>query len=280
MVSPSYAQFAVELGAVAAGIAPIQRFHGPSQRAANNSRSFLPTGYSPEELLPGARSVIVVAVRIPDGVLASNLAPIDTTYAFGNFGYVHLNRLLNSITYDLARHLEEQSWPSLPLGPCGATRFDRQAYEEGRTIGPLHGIFNLKQAALLAGVGRRTRSGLVATPQHGTRVRLGAVITTGTLEGSHVLEGMPCPPGCTICIDACPMHAISREGLVNHVRCFSDLGRRGTTESESLDEMSKAFPSARAQSGYLPHENAAIDGFGNRVCRAVCMALCPLWKWQ
>ncbi len=278
----SVTRLTVELGSSAVGIAAVERFRCGEDKPTDDGCSYLPTGYTPEELLPGARSVIVVAALIPDGVLASNLTPIDTTYAFGNFGYVHLNRLLNSITFEVARHLEDSGWSSLPLGACGAARCDRQSYEAGRTVGPLHGIFNLKRAAVLAGVGRRTRGGLVATPHHGTRIRLGAVITTANLQSSPVLEGTPCPPHCRVCVDTCPMEAISSEGRINHVACFSDKGRRGSTESESLDEMSRAFPVVGAQGGYLPHEHGAIDGFGNRVCRIACVAHCPLRKarWQ
>ncbi len=269
---------AITLGAVELGVAPVERFRDGTHNSADDRVTYPSTGYAPADLLPDARSVVVVAVRIPDGVLASNLAPLDTTYAFGNFGYVHLNRLLNTITYDVARMLESCGWCALPLGACGSARCDRKSYEAGNTIGPLHGVFNLKRAAVLAGTGRRTRSGMVATPRHGTRVRLGAVITTAPLVSSPMLNGAPCPTQCRTCIDACPMNAITTEGHVNHVKCFSDKGRRGTTAPEILDEMSRAFPPVGASSGYLPHEQAAIDGFGNRVCRVACMALCPLWK--
>lgn len=271
-------RIASHLGAVETAIAPTERFRKNDVGAVDDSCSYASTGYAPEELLPETRSVLVAAVPIPNGVLESNLMPLDTTYAFGNFGYVHLNRLLNSITYEIARLLEDRGYSSLPLGACGAARCHRESYDTGKTLGPLHGIFNLKRAAVLAGVGRRTRSGLIATPHHGVRVRLGAVLTTANLAANPVLEGMPCPPRCRICADACPMTAITTEGHVNHVRCFSDEGRRGTTESEILNEMTRAFPVADARSGYLAHEHAAIDGFGNRVCRAACMAHCPLWK--
>lgn len=271
-------RIASDLGAVSTGIATTERFEEHEGRAMDDSCSYPPKGYTPEELLPGARSVVVVAVRIPNGVLQSNLMPLDTTYAFGTFGYVHLNRLLNSITYEIAQFLEDRGCISLPLGACGAARCHRESYEAGKTFSPLHGIFNLKRAAILAGVGQRSRSGLVATPHQGLRVRLGAVITTADLVANPMIEGIPCPPGCRICVDACPMKAITTEGHVNHVRCFSDKGRRGTTEPEILNEMNRVFPAAGAPFGYLAHEHAAIDGFGNRVCRAACMAQCPLWK--
>lgn len=275
-VSTNIEQIATELGADVVGIAPVERFRQSGD--IHDFPTYLPTGYQPDELLPGARSVVAIAIKVLHGVVTSNLRPTDTTYAFGNFGYVHLNRLLNAISYDLARHLEEQSWASLPLGACGAIRFDRSAYEEGRTVGPLHGIFSLKRAAVLAGVGRRAKSGLVATEFHGTRVRLGAVITTARLTGTPVLQGAPCPTGCNLCSAACPMGAIGSDGQVNHVSCYSDQGRRGITERETVNELTKVFPLKGTRSGYLPSEHAAIDGFGNRMCRAVCMGVCPLWK--
>ena len=262
---------ALELGAAVAGVAPVERFH-------REGSSYLPSGYEPEQLLPGARSVVVVAVRILDGVLASNLQPLDTTFAYGDFAYVRLNRILGDITYNIAARLESAGRPSLPLGACGSVRVDRGAYEAGLTAGPMRSIFSLKRAAVLAGVGRRSRSGLVATQNHGTRVRLGAVITSATLEGSPVLTGNACPDACRLCVRACPMGAIGDDGVVNHVKCYSDLGRRGRTEAESLDQMAGANPALGVTEGYLPHEHGAIDGFGNRVCRSACMAVCPLWN--
>jgi len=262
---------ASELGAAVAGVAPVARFQA-------GEGSYLPTGYQPEQLLPGARSVVVVAVRLLDGVITSNAQPLETTYAFGDFGYVRPNRMLGDITDRLADWLEAAGWESLPLGVCGSIRVDRSAYEEGRTVGPLHGVFSLKRAAVLSGVGRRARSGLVATELHGSRVRLGAIVTTAPLEGSPVLQGDACPAGCRLCIDACPMGAIAADGVVDHVKCFSDLGRRGRTQAESLDEMTRAIPAENATAGYLPHERDAIDGFGNRTCRVACVAVCPLWR--
>jgi len=265
-------QAALELGADVAGVAPVERF------SVEGAGSYLPTGFAPQELLPGARSVIVVAARVLDGVLASALEPLDTTFVYGTFGYVHVNRRLGAITYDLASWLEALGWPSLPLGACGVSRLDRAAYVEGRSLGPLRSLFSLKRAAVLAGVGRRAHSGLVAARQFGTRVRLGAVITTAPLDGSPMLEGSPCPPDCGRCEKACPMGAIGSEGVVNHVKCYSDMGRRGKNEAESLDEMTKQYPARGAVEGYLPYEHSAIDGFGNRMCRSICMATCPLWK--
>lgn len=268
-------KIAIKLGADLVGVAPVERFKIPPLDE-DKVYGYLPTGYQPEEFLPGARNVIVIAIRQLSGVLASNVTDLDTTFVFGNFGYVHLNRTLNTLSFNIARWLEERSWIALPLGAAGASRFDEEKYREGKTVGPLNGLFSLKRATVLAGVGRRAKNGLVATPRYGTKVRLGALITTAPLEGSPLLKGAPCPSSCNICVKACPMHAINTEGRIDHIKCFSDCGRRGKTVEEVEDRIMKSHTLWKPTTDYTANEHSAIDGFGNRLCRSVCMAFCPL----
>ncbi|MFH1087868.1 MAG: hypothetical protein V1737_04705 [Chloroflexota bacterium] len=269
-------QLAIEAGADLVGVATVDRFRSPAPFSEQEVSGYLPTGYEPERLLPGARSVVVLGIGQLVGVLLSNVGDLNTTYPFGCFGYVHLNRSLNTISYRLARWLEERSWMSVPLGQCGGARFDYHEYSQGQSAGPLHGIFSAKRAAVLAGMGRRARNGLVATPRFGTRVRLGAVITTAPLDGDPLLEGTQCPPNCSICVKACPTGAISAEGRVNHIRCYSDRGRRGTSVAQVMHAIRKAYPIPIRDAEYLTNDREAIDGTGNRLCRAACMAFCPL----
>jgi epoxyqueuosine reductase QueG len=267
---------AIKLGADLVGVAPVERFEVPPPFNEDKIYGYLRTGYQPAEFLPGAKSVIVISVRHLSGVLESNVTDLDTTYAFGNFGYVHINRTLNTLSFDIARWLEDRSWTTLPLGTNGASRFDEDKYREGKTIGPLKGLFSTKRAAVLAGVGRRANNGLVATPRYGTKVRLGALITTAPLEGGPLLEGAPCPSNCNICVNVCPMQAINAEGRIDHIRCYSDCGRRGKTIEEAIDRIMKSITLWKPTTDYLANEHSAIDGFGNRLCRAACMAFCPL----
>lgn len=269
-------RMAIEAGADLVGVAGVERFHSPAPFDEQQICGYLPSGYEPERLLPGARSVIVLGIGHLAGVMLSNVGDLNTTYPFGAFGYVHLNRTLNSISYRLARWLEEQSWLSVPMGQCGGGRFDYEGYSRGKSVGPLYGFFSAKRAAVLAGMGRRARNGLVATPRFGTRVRLGAVITTAPLDGDPLLEGTPCPPNCSICVNACPTMAISAEGRVNHIRCYCDRGRRGTSVAQVMDAIRKAYPLPIRDLEYMTNDRESIDGTGNRLCRAACMAFCAL----
>ncbi len=264
---------AFALGADLVGVAPVERFARGFDDAGLSG--YAPTGFAPEELLPGARSVAVFAVRQLTGVVESAVADAESTYAFGNFGYVHLNRLMNDMTYRLARWVEERGWPALPLGSALASRRSTAA-PDGDLCAPLYGVFSVKRAAVLTGLGRRARNGLVATPQFGVKVRLGVLLTEAPLLADQPLDGSPCPPGCTICIDACPTTAITPEGRVDHARCYSDCGRRGRTLAEARRIMEQQYTSDDPDADYLPGDHSGIDSFGNRRCRVACMAFCPL----
>ncbi len=264
---------ALALGADLIGVAPVARF----SPGFDDARVFgyAPTGFAPEDLLPGTRSVVVLAVRQLTGVVESTVADAETTYAWGNFGYVHLNRLMNDMTYRLARWLEARGWSALPLGGALASRRSTAA-QDGDLCAPLYGVFSVKRAAVLAGLGRRARNGLVTTPQFGVKVRLAVLLTEAPLQPDAVLDGSPCPPKCTICVDVCPTAAITREGRVDHARCFSDCGRRGKTLAEARRIMEEQYTADDPDADYLPGDHSGIDSFGNRRCRVACMAFCPL----
>lgn len=265
-----------ELGADRVGIAPIDRWGEPPPFEAGRVRGYPHSGYLPTELMPSAQSVIVFAVRQLDGVTDFMTTPAETTGPQGNFGYVYLNRRLNDIAFGLASWLESQGSRALPLGSTGWTRYDHRADENGGVLSSFYGVFSLKRAAVLAGVGRRARNGLVASPEFGVRMRIGALITAASLEGDSLLEGDPCPSGCTICMGLCPTDAISRDGRVSHLRCFSDTGRRGLEYEELRATAKKTYPVDRPGVDYVAQEHTGNEGTGNRRCKVACMALCPL----
>jgi len=273
-------QKATELGADIVGITPVERFDILPRSDELRIPNYLTTSETITRLLPGARSVIVVALRQLTGIMEANVSDVETTYPFGNFGYWHINCNLSAICYDLARWLEDQKWTTLPLGPALAVRFHYKAYPSKKPITLMSSIFDLRKAATLAGVGRVAKSELLATQRYGTKIRLGALITTAPLEDDRMLEGSPCPQDCTICIDTCPMSAISSDGRVDDVKCYSDCGRRGITVRQVIERIMKDYPLSEPGSNYLDPDNWTIDGYGSRVCRVVCMALCPLGENQ
>lgn len=112
----------------------------------------------------------------------------------------HLQEHLDALTdennrraYELARLLEARGHRSLPVDPCKRHYF------------PLTGLWSLKHAAEDAGLGTLGRHRMLITPQFGTRVWLGGLLTTAELAPVPV-QRRPSPCArCALCLEACPM---------------------------------------------------------------------------
>ncbi|MEE9199330.1 MAG: hypothetical protein V3U26_05980 [Dehalococcoidia bacterium] len=266
------------LGADLVAVAPAERWNTPPPFDTANIRVYPHSGYLPSELMPSTRSIVVVAVKHLDGVIDTITTDCKTTAVQGNFGYVFLNRRLNEITFGLARRLEELGHRSVPLGSVGQSRYNQAVEENPDILSAGYGIFSLKRAAVLAGLGRKARNGLVASLELGVRMRLGALLTAAELEGDPLLEGDPCPAGCAICMKVCPTQAISLDGRVSHLRCFSDAGRRGVHYEEIKANFRAQYPADLPGVDYAQDEYWGNEGTGNRICKVACFAFCPLGK--
>ncbi len=264
------------LGADLVSVAPEDRWNEPPPFDTSTVQVYPHSGYTPSELMPSTRSVVVVAVRHLDGVIDSTTTPTRTTAIQGNFGHVLLNRKLNHITFGSAHWLEEQGHRSVPLGSAGQSRYNNRADDDPDILSIGYGVFSLKRAAVLAGLGRKARNGVVASPELGVRMRLGALLTAAGLESDPILEGDPCPPGCVICMRACPTRAIGLGGRVSHLRCFTDMGRRGVRYEEIKARFKAQYPVDLPDVDYADKEYWGNEGTGNRMCKIACVAFCPL----
>ena len=269
-------QKARQAGADLIGVGSVERWSDPPGFDRDKIRVYPHSGYLPRELMPSAESIVVVAVRLLAGVVDTATTACRTTAVQGNFGYVHLNRKLHDITYGLALWLEDRGFRSAPLGYNIGARYNPRADQETAIIGPAYGLFSMKRAAVLAGLGRKARNGLVASRNLGVRMRLGAVITAAKLTENPLLEGDPCPPKCRICVNVCPTRAITPEGRVDHLKCFSDAGRQGIDFETIRTEFKKRYPPDLPQANTLANDYQSIDGNGQRLCRTACVAMCPL----
>ncbi len=180
------------LGADLVSVAPAERWNEPPPFDPSTVHVYPHSGYTPTELMPSTQSV-VVAVRHLDGVIDSTTTDTKTTAMQGNFGYVLLNRKLNDITFGLALWLEEQGYRSAPLGSAGQSRYNHRADDNPDILSVGYGVFSLKRSAVLAvlaGLGRKAKNGVVASPELGVRMRLGALLTAARLESDPFLKGI------------------------------------------------------------------------------------------
>jgi len=189
------------LGADLVGIADVGRF------------AKAPPGHRPEELLPGARSVIVMAARALDSTFISTNPRVYVQR------YWQLRTRLQDAGYDMCRFLEDRGRPAI--------NFPSTAPQDSGPVGKMvFADFSHRHAAELADLGRIGRNQLFITPQHGPRVMLMSVITTAALLPDNLSSEEVCPESCSLCVDKCPQRALSSEGL-DVKKCLRGYGRFG-----------------------------------------------------
>lgn len=192
-------QFAITKGADLVGVAPVERFQDA------------PEGRSPLDLLPEARSVIVVGVRALQDTLRPNLL-------LSALHHITLNLYHNQIAYDVGRLLDDHGHRVVVVPHrIGNLDPDLRSSPDYMQIYPKLFAVSTRHAAVAAGLGVLGKSRLLLTERFGPRQRLAALVTDLELEADPVLDETQrariCPPGCKACIEACPGHAISQEGL-------------------------------------------------------------------
>ncbi len=156
----------------------------------------------PAELLPGARSVVSLAVSYNTGgpSTGDQLEGKVARYAWGEDYHKVIKRRLKAFVAEL---------PEVVGRPVATRVFVDD--------GPM----NDRAAAERAGVGWFGKSTNILTPSHGSWVFLSQVITDLDLEPDAPLK-KTCG-SCTACIDDCPTGAIVAPYVVDNTKCISFL---------------------------------------------------------
>ena len=76
-----------------------------------------------------------------------------------------------------------------------------------------------REGAARAGIGFYGKNTMLITRKHGSWVVLGTLVTDAVVEASAPLE-LDCG-SCTLCIEACPTHALDEPGVLDSTRCLS-----------------------------------------------------------
>lgn len=190
------------------GVAPVERL------------AHAPAGWRPRDILDRAVSVVVMGIRIGQGVRhiqarthfdAQPTAKYGV-YVYQVFGYNILNDKLNLAAYAVTRALEDAGYETVPI-PASPP------YDSGQLLA----IFSHRHAAVAAGLGEFGWNRLLLTPTDGPYVRLVSVITTAHLDASPMYHGpqLCYPLTCgTICARACPAAVLSQTERVG--LCIGD----------------------------------------------------------
>ena len=186
--------FTKSLGIAVCGVSGVERF------AAS------PNGRHPNDILPGCKSVIVVGVNLLDGVISANFRAYedgrpDLKGIYGTYGYAMLpNFELTYACYAIARYIETSS--GAVAMPC--------------STGPMtNGLqISIRHAAVAAGLGDFGYMSIVLTPEYGSRIRFGVILTTLELPQDPLYSGerLCNPEKCGVCAKVCPTGAIREFG--------------------------------------------------------------------
>lgn len=182
-------------GADLCGIASVDRF------------SDAPEGYHPRDVLPDCRSVIVFAHRFLSGTIRCG-----STVPYTIVRNV-LSQEMDRIALEFCMDLEKRNITTIPTGTIGPTEMDTRTRR-------FRNIVSAKHCAQAAGLGVIGKNSLLITPQFGNMVWLSVILTEADLEPDPMIHSKLCPDSCRLCMDACPIHAISAEG-VNQMDCWN-----------------------------------------------------------
>jgi epoxyqueuosine reductase len=264
------------------GIANVERFAGA------------PEGHRPGDFLPGAKTVVVMAIKLAIGAVqtifrAHEDGMKDALCIYGTHGYMFTpNTHLYFAAYRMARFLERKGYLSTPLpaGPGGAGA-----------------PFSIRHAMVAAGIGELGRNHIVLTPDYGPRIRGVAVITRAPLEPDPLYSGPKiCDMAkCNVCVKICPSRALDpvktlsvkigertyEYGYIYPDRCR--VSTEGLTKKTlgPVDQTLPADPTpedinrAREKKAAVTRMDS-IAGLGAAYYCGKCLAYCPVGgeEWQ
>jgi len=151
----------------------------------------------PCKLLPDAKSVIV------------HLTSLQKTINRYKHGGWWVNRYLH-VKHDnelIEDYLRETNFNSFAPSPYGSNPNNAVAK------------ISFKLAGVKAGLGNWGRNHLLIHPEFGPRVVLGVILTDARFSHTKRKPKSLCN-GCFLCIEACPLKAISPSGEIDRMKCF------------------------------------------------------------
>jgi epoxyqueuosine reductase QueG len=174
-------------------------------------------------------------------------------------------RRLDTLSVRLAAWLEEGGERAVPVYGCMPLGIN------GR--GEVVGYLNQIRMGQLAGIGVIGKNGLLLHSRYGARMMLGGLLTTAALAEVRYpeVDEPGCPPDCRICVDACPVKAISvEEKRVNTMRCLAHSARTPLMPRVQFLIQRIFWPQSAARMMNL----TAFDEHTFHICSR-CVAQCP-----
>ena len=270
-------QKALSFGADVVGIAPVERWN-----------KYVPEGYRPYDLLPNAKSVIVVGARGPTAGAWKSPNP----------------RLMEVLGLDFAN---DRAIAALTTWVEEDLRYS-SIQAPGLSVAGHQPLFSYMLAAVLSGLGTRSlAANIVLNPKYGL-LYYSACITTAQLEPDEMLEQDVCPaPMCvatykhigkTPCMAACPADdggcidgKIDDDGRIEEVyynreRCVSRSMNFGPVTfqkvlADLVVEQDKDKIKSKVNSDFFSRACSGVAFYKESVAQCFeCMRVCPVGRQE
>ncbi len=175
--------------------------------AATDGLAYLPKEENPLSIFPQARSVIVIARKIPRGTLRGIEQGTELDNSFHQFGLYHLeDQFLARTSYDLTIWMEAQGFEAVPLFAYDdAVPGVGVPVAEGKPAPNV--MLKYRILAQAAGLGETGLNGLFLTPEFGPRQRFAFLLTDAEVAADQASVPSLCDD-CGVCVSACPLNAL------------------------------------------------------------------------
>jgi epoxyqueuosine reductase len=224
----------------------------------------------PKAHMKDATAVFVFTCRIPFAA-----ATPHTSAAYLQFGYYGLEAYINRISHRCSIWLEDRGY--LAAGsPAGRDITGLRVIERGENPKiELLSSFDLRLAAVKAGIGQIGVNNNLITKAHGSRLRIGAVITDAPLVCNDPLPYGVVPDFCQKCgfrcVKACPAKALNGSGAVDHYRCMV-INPAAVNVGHAMAAFEKRYSGSPNQ---LASKMMGFTQNAPHTC-ARCIMLCPM----
>ncbi len=177
-------------------------------------------GKRPEDILPGAKSIIVFIRAIPDGAFQAAFRAKEDGYEDAFSSYAAYARELTPnmnlffMQHRVAQFIERNyghTATAIPSGPMQNVTSTNKALPAFVGAKRVNYVLSSERAAMAAGLGEIGWNNAFLTKEYGPRQAIGLVLTTMELDYDKPYSGEKlCDPhACGICAKLCPVGAIS-----------------------------------------------------------------------
>jgi epoxyqueuosine reductase len=204
-----------EAGGVTGYRAPLVGFASATDPRFDELRRILPAHLSPEQMLPGARSVIAFFLPFAASVVEANARQPVAAVPEWSTAYVETNALIGRICAHLTELLAER-------GVRAAAAAATHNYDPDTLTCP----WSHKSMGVIAGLGSFGLHRMVITDA-GCAGRFGSLVIDAELPATNAPARERCryfyDGSCAECVSRCPVEALSEDGVMDKQRCHRHL---------------------------------------------------------